>query len=308
MKEPQISVVMSVYNGAAELRETIKSILSQDGVDFEFIIVNDGSTDNSGDILSEYAERDKRIRVVEQENRGLTMALIRGCSEAKGEYIARHDAGDISFPERFKKQLSHIKRYPDSSLVSCGTRFVGPRGEHLYDAIQNQDIASSDLLTLEVDKIRGPSHHGSTLFPKKLYELVGGYRPEFYFAQDLDLWTRLIEKGKHVVVPEILYQAAFTDGAVSGRYRKYQLSTTTIILECARLRRKGIDETPALKKAAEIRPAESGGGSRLDRARALYFIGSCLRRQANPAATTYFREAFRAFPLHLRAAVRMLLE
>ena len=83
---PHISVVMSVYNGAKYLRESIESILSQEGVDFEFIIVNDGSTDNSKNILVEYAARDNRIRIIEQENKGLTCALIRGCKEANGKY------------------------------------------------------------------------------------------------------------------------------------------------------------------------------------------------------------------------------
>ena len=95
-----VSVVMSVYNGAKYLRESVESVLSQEGVAFEFIIVNDGSTDDSGIILAEYAARDDRIRIIEQENTGLTRALIRGCDEAQGKYIARQDADDISMPNR----------------------------------------------------------------------------------------------------------------------------------------------------------------------------------------------------------------
>src|SRR5919197_1200716 len=102
---PEVSVVMSVYNGAANLRETIDSILNQEGVSLEFIIVNDGSTDESPRILAEYAERDLRINIIRQENQGLTRALIRGCAAAQGTYIARQDTGDISLPGRLIQQL-----------------------------------------------------------------------------------------------------------------------------------------------------------------------------------------------------------
>src|SRR5262245_61573626 len=94
---PDVSVVMSVYNGADKLGETIDSILSQDGISLEFIVVNDGSNDESEGFLNNCAKRDPRIRVLHQENQGLTRALINGCALARGEYIARQDAGgDIS--------------------------------------------------------------------------------------------------------------------------------------------------------------------------------------------------------------------
>src|SRR4029079_15350055 len=101
---PDVSVVMSVYNGAETLHETMESILSQERVAIEFIIINDGSTDGSDDILSQYARKDPRVRVIHQKNKGLTCALIRGCEEAKGEYIARQDVGDVSMPDRLRRQ------------------------------------------------------------------------------------------------------------------------------------------------------------------------------------------------------------
>jgi glycosyltransferase involved in cell wall biosynthesis len=85
-----------VYNGAFCLAKTLDSILSQEGVEFEFIVVNDGSSDKSGQILNDYAQRDSRLRIIHQENTGLTRALIRGCDAVRGEFIARQDAGDIS--------------------------------------------------------------------------------------------------------------------------------------------------------------------------------------------------------------------
>ena len=106
---PEVSVVMSVYNGASHLAATLDSILSQEGVELEFIVVNDGSSDKSGQILNDYAQRDSRLRIIHQENTGLTRALIRGCDAARGEFIARQDAGDISLPGPIEKPSSGIK-------------------------------------------------------------------------------------------------------------------------------------------------------------------------------------------------------
>jgi glycosyltransferase involved in cell wall biosynthesis len=303
---PNISVVMSVYNGAPHLRETIDSVLSQEGVTLEFIIVNDGSTDTSPEILENYSRRDSRVTIIHQSNQGLTKALIRGCAEASGPYIARQDAGDISLPGRFSKQLAIITEGPDCALVSCGTRFVGPECEHLYDVTPDPSDATQRLLVLDLADVRGPSIHGCTLFPKALYDQVGGYRPEIYFAQDLDLWLRLAERGNHIVLPEILYQASVRVASISGIYRKEQVETAGIVLECARRRRNALSETPALDRAQRIRPSGRKHGNRISRARTLYFIGVCLRNRSNPQAQSYFRRALLTYPLHLKSAARLL--
>ena len=130
---PMVSVVMSAYNGAATLRGSVQSVLSQEGVDFEFIIVDDGSTDASPAILEQLSRADRRIRIIRQENLGLTRALIHGCAEARGRFIARQDCDDLSLPGKLKKQLQAIEGRTDVALVSCGTRFVGPNGELLYE-------------------------------------------------------------------------------------------------------------------------------------------------------------------------------
>jgi len=303
---PEVSVVMSVYNGAEHLRESIDSILSQEGAELEFIVVNDGSTDDSKEILDEYALKDKRIRVIHQDNQGLTRALIRGCAEAKGEYIARQDSGDISLPSRLRRQLSCIKSHSDAILVSCGTRFVGPGGEHLYDVLRDSEEATASLKDPDSKAIKGPSHHGSTLFPKRLYEKVGGYRAAFYFGQDLDLWIRLAEHGRHYVIPEVLYQASITAESISGLYRKEQVQLTKLMLEAAAVRRRGMSELPVLKKAHAIKPNVKRMRSPLAQARGLYFIGACLQKQRNQQARLYFKQAIRIFPFHLRSWYKLL--
>src|SRR6516164_7854765 len=166
----EVSVVMSVYNGATDLAVTMDSILLQEGVDLEFIVVNDGSTDKSGEILDDYARRDDRVRVIHQENTGLTRALIRGCALATGEFIAREDAGDVSLPGRLAAQLNVFKNNVSVVMTSCGTRFAGPDGEVLYEVCQTGDELHRGLQHIE---IKGTSSHPSVMFKRKSYETVG---------------------------------------------------------------------------------------------------------------------------------------
>ena len=218
-KRPEVSVVMSVYNGAPVLVGTIDSILSQDGIELEFLIVNDGSTDKSGEILDDYARRDSRVRVIHQKNAGLTRALVRGCALSTGEFIARQDAGDVSLPGRLAVQVGVLKSNPTVVMTSCGTRFIGPAGEVLYEICQHGVELHRGLQHIEIERLKGPSHHTSVMFKRKSYEAVGGYRPQFKVAQDLDLWTRLSEVGICWATPEVLCEARLDKNSISGSQR-----------------------------------------------------------------------------------------
>lgn len=303
---PDVSVLMAVYNGGDGLASTLDTILTQTGVSLELVVVDDGSTDDSAAILSAYARRDERVRVLRQLNGGLTSALAAGGAAVRGRFIARHDVGDHSPPDRLAKQLACADAHPDAALVSVGTRYVGPRGEWLYEVVPTPGDAQAGLLTTELSRIRGPSHHGATLFPRHLYEEVGGYRRAFYYAQDLDLWTRLVERGRHVVLPEVLYEASITLGSISALHRHEQVATTSLILQCAGRRRAGVSETDLLERASTIRPTSGRRPSGLDRARALYFIGECLRRRQDPRSRAYFRQALASYPLHFKSLARLV--
>lgn len=298
---------MSVYNGAESLSETLESILGQEGVDLEFIVVNDGSTDNTLQILDKYAVKDKRLKVLNQENQGLTRSLIRGCAEAKGEYIARQDAEDISLLSRLVREIVILEENPDVVMVSCGTRFVGPMGEILYDVVQSEEVASEGLHLLTIENIRGPSHHGSTMFRKKDYQAVGGYRAQFQVAQDLDLWTRLVEQGRHCAIQDVLYQACIARYAISIRKRNQQINTTKLILECTLRRRSGQSEETILEQASEIQSHLAGADySRIRDSGFYYFLGCCLRNSDPEKAKNYFTLALKSNPLHLKALFRYL--
>ena len=317
MEEPEVSVVVGVYNGMPTLSEALESILSQYEVRLELVIIDDGSTDGSERLLDAYAAREPRIRVVRQEQAGLTRALIRGCALARGEYIARQDVGDISLPGRLRTQLDWLAARPGTAFVSCGMRMLGPRGEVLYDVLQGDGEVSRTLRTRDPVELDGPPHRrgvrvlaappgASSVFRRAAYEKVGGYRAQFYFAQDLDLWVRLTEVGDYTVVPEILYRAVVRPDSISGCYRREQLALTRLIAESARLRRAGIGDEAILQQAAAIRPMSASRGRRAARSRALYFIGACLRKRCDPVAVEYFKRAILENPLHLRAWWRLL--
>jgi glycosyltransferase involved in cell wall biosynthesis len=306
--DPEVSVVMSVYNGADHLSDSIDSVLSQLDVDLEFVIVNDGSTDRTAAVLEDYASRDSRVRVITQENQGLTCALIRGCSEARGEYIARQDAGDLSLPNRLAIQLAAYRRAPHATFVSCGTRYVGPLGEFLYEVHRQPKDARSSLMSLDLRTVEGPSSHPCNMFSKSLYDRVGGYRACFYFAQDLDLWIRFAELGDPVVLSQVLYEARFAVAAISGVHRREQVATAKLILESARVRREDASDLEILERASRIKPGRAAAFQLLKRrAAALYFIGTCLKKRGDPSANKYFRLALHTYPLHLKAMAQLLV-
>lgn len=305
MKAPEVTVVMSVYNGAAALPATLQSVLDQQGCDFEFIVVNDGSADDSGRILDEWAARDARLRVIHQANAGLTRALMRGCAEARGEFLARQDGGDVSLPGRLARQVERLKAKPAAVAVSCHTRFVGPQGEALYESSITADALNAGLKGQVDGKLIGPSHHGSVTMRRDAYLAAGGYRAPFYFAQDIDLWTRLAEKGPFAVVPEALYEARVEPGSISGTQTEEQRILADLIAKATRARRAGEAEEAILEAAARVRPVRRAGMARRV-ALGNYFIGSCLRNADPQAAATYFERALNSDPWLWRARFRWL--
>lgn len=304
VEKPEVSVVMSVYNGAGSLPATLQSVLSQQGCHFEFIVVNDGSSDESGRILDAWAARDARLRVIHQTNTGLTRALIRGCAEARGEFIARQDCGDVSLPGRLAAQVKCLRAAPAAVACSCHTGFVGPADEWLYDQTIDEARLNAGLIGAD-RRLHGPSHHGSVMMRSKAYRDVGGYRAAFYFAQDLDLWTRLAEVGPFKVVGECLYQARLEPQSISGTQTREQNRLADLIALATQARRSGKTERDILSAAASIRPVKHAGKD-VRVARGNYFIGSCLAQRDPSAAVTYFRKALDHDPWHWRARLRWL--
>jgi glycosyltransferase involved in cell wall biosynthesis len=305
----EVSVVMSVYNGARYLRSAMDSILQQEGVSLEFIIVNDGSVDESGRILEEYAARDSRVIVIEQQNAGLTASLIQGCRLARGEFIARQDADDLSFPGRLAKQRDVLRANEDLVFVSSWAQGVGPEGEWL-EVVQRPEDASQATDALLYAKT-GPPAHGTVMMRRAAYEAVGGYRAEFYFAQDSDLWLRLGRLGQLKYMPEMLYAWRVSPTGISTSRQAQQLRFGDLGQLCHAAILRGESEVPYLEQAAELASiirSEKHQTQHVDartKAWGLYRIGTTLARQEDSRARDYFWQTIETQPLHVRAWIRL---
>lgn len=275
---PRVSVVLPVYNGAASLGQTIETVLAQTMSDFELIIIDDGSTDATPSVLGAY--KDERIRVIRQENGGITRALIAGCDAAKAGIIARQDSGDLSRPERLERMLPLLET---CVVAASQVAYSGPKGEALYTTSHTSKNVRYSLLHAGIGAIQSLPHHGSAIFRTDVYRRSGGYRPQFYFAQDLDLWIRMAALGDICITDDVLYEARIDVRAISSTHRREQVASAAIAIAL----RDGIGN---LADAAAIRP-QRRAFTRSNQAKALYFIASCLRRRDDPRWRGY---AFRA--------------
>ena len=213
---PKITVLMSVYNGGRYLKEAIDSILNQSFMDFEFLIINDCSTDTSKEIILSY--NDPRIRLIDNEkNIGLTKSLNRGLQLAKGEYVARQDADDVSLPKRLEKEMKTAVEYPQTILISTGfDNFISSFNKNV---LIEPSRARDKIEFIEFkDLIKGNSiFHGTVLFKKKDILDINGYDEKFKHAQDYDLWLRISKRGKIIKLKEVLYFRRLHFNSVSMR-------------------------------------------------------------------------------------------
>jgi glycosyltransferase involved in cell wall biosynthesis len=303
-----VSVVMSVQDGGEYLAPTMESVLAQEGVDLELLAVDDGSVDGSADVLRSFAERDPRVRVFRRERLGLTEALIFGCAHARGRYVARQDAADLSRPGRLARQAQALDADPGLAFVSCWTEYRGPRMEYLYTTRDSgRARAPANVVVEEKGKVTladGPTHHGSVMFRREVYERIGGYRREFYLAQDRDLWFRMAEAGRYQALPEPFYVARVLPASRSASFRDVQHRLGRLARRAFELRRAGASEAEVLALASTLRPRGSAHGPRRIAA-ANYFIGEALRRNEDLRCLGYLGRAVRLRPLHAASWLRL---
>ena len=190
---PEVTVLMSVYNGERYLRESIESILNQTFSDFEFLIINDGSTDSSREIILSYD--DPRIILVDnEENMGLAKSLNIGIHRARGVYIARQDADDVSHPSRLKIQYDYMETN-NCDVTCCRYQYMDKRGKRL---LLVSEMFSAQSLTRRLIDLKDPIAHGSVLMKKKSLIEAGRYNESFEFSQDYELWLRLLSMDKRI--------------------------------------------------------------------------------------------------------------
>jgi|CXWL01.1.fsa_nt_gi glycosyltransferase involved in cell wall biosynthesis len=295
---PEVSVVMSVYNGERYLESGIRCILDQADVNIEFIVVNDGSTDATSQILKERSAADPRLRVIHQANAGLTKSLILGCSFARGRYIARQDSDDLSMPGRLRNQREFLDRNPDVAMVSSWAEVIGPCDEPLltYKRPADADEATELLMRKRV----GPPGHGSVMFRRDAYERVGGYRALFYYAQDSDLWLRMGMVGKIAYLQAVYYQYRIAADSISGRMHPAKIPYARLISELHAARVRGESEGPIIDRA-NLQPEVTDSALRDSEDATLYFIARCLFARRDARANRYVRECLRKNRRNLRA-------
>ncbi|MBW4467662.1 MAG: glycosyltransferase [Pegethrix bostrychoides GSE-TBD4-15B] len=191
--QPQVSVLMTVYNSARYLAEAVESILNQSFGDFEFLILDDGSQDRSAAILQAYAAQDSRIHLTLRENRGITKSLNELIAQARGELVARMDADDIALPERFARQVAFLQAHPKVVCVGGALDWIDARSQLIGHCPMPQTDAE-----LQRHMLTGVSllHHPTAMLRRDALLQVGGYDETMLTSSDLDLWLRLGEVGQ----------------------------------------------------------------------------------------------------------------
>lgn len=220
-QKPTVSVVMSVYNAEAHLPETIKSVLAQTYQDFEFIIIDDGSTDKSVAIINDIT--DKRLRLIRQRNHGLVYSLNKGIQLARGQYIARQDADDISLPERFAKEVALLNK--NSRLGLVGTFFT-----YVDEATKEPGLTiCMPTKSLDVKRalyITNPIGHGTAMIRRAVFNDMATYTDTYGPTEDFELWRRIAEHWEMAIIPESLYNYLLNKTSISHTKGQEQHANT----------------------------------------------------------------------------------
>lgn len=225
---------MSVFNDEAYVRDSLESILNQSYSNFEFIIINDGSSDNTQKILEEYS--DPRIILIKNDlNIGLTRSLNIGIQKSEGIYIARQDADDISFPERISKQVLFLEENPAVGLVGTGVNYLD-----VVSGINEQWIPICDPVEIQRTSLYSvPFRHGTFMFRRTCIDDINqAYDEKFIVAQDCDLLLRIGERWELANIPEVLYLNRIHPKRVTSSRNKEQEFSLAVARGLAMQRRK----------------------------------------------------------------------
>ena len=304
----KVSVVMSVFDKPDAVRKTINSVLDQRGVDFELIVINDGAEQSVVDVLQSFS--DVRIKVFNNPNQGLTKSLIEGCNKAIYDNIARIDVDDRMLENRLRLQAQVLNEEHEVGLVTSYVETVDKNGHYLFETTDSAEVLSEAILSVSPSEIRIPIH-SSVMFRKSVYLNVGGYRPEFYFAQDCDLWSRMVRECELYVIEETLTQGVYSSSGISGRFTKIQARLKQVVAEANRARNNNyvdISEDDLLMRAQTISNDRHDPQQEiLQQTDADYFIASILTKNRSPAAKEYWIRFLKKRPWHLIALVRFVI-
>ena len=230
---PKVSVIMGVYNGENTVREAIDSILNQTFTDWEFVICDDASTDNTFNILNEYKEKypDKFVILHNDKNLMLSGSLNRCLEAANGEYIARMDDDDKSLPIRFEREVEFLDSHKDVSVVGSNVQFFNENG--LGEIIHKKD----EPTVYDLPK-SNPFFHPTIMMRKVAYDTLNGYTrsEKTRRMEDVDLWYRFYAHGfKGRNIPEVLLHYRLNDAAFKKRKLRYSADASKIVFNGVRM-------------------------------------------------------------------------
>ncbi len=232
--QPRVSVLLPVYNAGSYLHAAVRSILDQTFDDLELVVIDDGSTDGSDRVLNDFAARDPRVRLVSRENRGLVTTLGELIDHATGELLARMDADDVALPDRLKVQVRFLDENPQTVCIGGGVILIDEHDKELHHpppVVGNAHVQRSAL------EGRMPICHPAAMFRASAIAKVGGYRPEAYPSEDLDLWLRLGEVGHLDNVPQAVLRYRVHSTSISVQQSDRQIAKMREACEAAWKRR-----------------------------------------------------------------------
>jgi hypothetical protein len=235
LNAPAVSVVMPVRDGGVFLAAAMESILGQTLTALELVVVDDGSTDGTADLLAQYADRDRRVRVVRQSAVGLGAALRIGCDLAQGDLLARMDADDIAVPDRLARQVAFLSRHPAVAVVGSAVTYVDPSGA----TIKVGPATPDDATIRERLQREAVFFHPTVLMRRSAYRAVGGYRSVAVPCEDLDLWLRLAERYELANLTEPLLRYRLHPSQIMSRGTAATATAVLAVRAAARLRAAG---------------------------------------------------------------------
>ena len=246
MPTPPISVCMPVYDAEAFVDRAIASIRAQSFADFEFVIVDDGSRDATAAIVERHQAEDPRLRLIRTAHAGIVAASNAALAAARGRYVARMDGDDTATPERLALSFDFLERHPEIGVVGGAAAITDSSGRIVHvvrPPLATDAVARSHL-------VRNTTINPTTLARRDLLVALGGYRKAFEWAEDTDLWLRVLDRAAMANLPEILVHVRRHSGEISFRHSEAQAVASAAARAAAALRRRGlpdpVGDAPAL--------------------------------------------------------------
>lgn len=289
MHKPKITVLMPAFNAADYIAEAIASVLGQSFTDFELLIINDGSTDNTIHAIQQF--NDPRIRLLEQPKKGIGIALNNGLSAANGCYIARFDADDICLPQRLQKQVDFLDKNPEYVLTGCDAEYIAATGEHLFNFSCTSHTHDQIMQQLHLEC---PFIHSGVMYRKDAVLKAGSYPVHAHNFEDHLLWIQLSRHGQYHNIPERLIKVRFNPGSATiderWRGRRFAQLKKTIIRQGFATEQEG-DELLSIIKNQDVQKVKEGSYYALCGKKFL------LNNHQPPKARQHLAKAIHYYPL-----------